>query len=62
MKETKEKELFVCYSVPLMKFLLKNNVRFHLVGLHPETKNKFWVFIRNDELNSYLKIWNKPIN
>lgn len=53
-------ELFPCYSVPLMKFLTnKKNIRYKLVGLHPETKNTFWVFIRNENLNNALSEWGK---
>jgi len=51
-------ELFPCYSVPLMKFLtLKKNIRYKLVGLHPETKNTFWVFTRTENLNNALSEW-----
>jgi len=53
-------ELFPCYSVPLMKFLtLKKSIRYKLVGLHPETKNTFWVFTRTEKLNNALSEWGK---
>lgn len=50
-------KLFVCYSTPLMKFLLSKNIRYEVVGLNPATKNMFWVFIRNKRLNENLKLW-----
>lgn len=53
-------ELFSCYSVPLMKFLTQNkNIKYKLVGLNPRTKNTFWVFIKNKELNNALTEWRK---
>lgn len=53
-------ELFPCYSVPLMEFLTKEKkLRYKLIGLHPKTYNTFWVFIRDDELNSYLEEWKR---
>lgn len=56
-------ELFPCYSVPLMQFLTKEKkIRYKLIGLHPESKNKFWVFIKDKELNIYLKEWNETAN
>ncbi len=51
-------KLFICYSTPLMRFLTKNNMKYELVGLNPDTKNMFWVFMRNDSLHKYLKLWN----
>lgn len=51
------KKLYPCYSVPLRDFLADNHIRYELVGLHPKTKLMFWVYIKNDELNKYLKIW-----
>jgi len=51
-------DLFPCYSIPLMKFLTeRKNIKYKLVGLHPETKNIFYVFIDNAELNEALKVW-----
>ena len=52
-------DLFPCYSVPLVKFLESQGIRYKLVGLHPETKRKFWVFIRTIKLNECLNRWNE---
>ena len=51
--------LFICYSTPLMKFLTKNGFRYEVVGLNPDSKKTFWVFIRNKALNENLDIWKK---
>ena len=57
MQDTK---LFPCYSVPLMKFLTeKKKFRYKLIGLHPQTKCTFWVFIRDEELNNALTEWGR---
>lgn len=50
-------KLFVCYSVPLMKFLTSGGLRYEIVGLHPETKKQFWIFERSEKLNRQLNIW-----
>lgn len=50
-------KLFVCYSTPLMKFLTRSGIKYEVVGLNPDTKNMFWIFIRNEQLNNQLKIW-----
>lgn len=50
-------KLFVCYSVPLMKFLTTNGFRYEVVGLNPDSKKTFWAFIKNEDLNKYLMKW-----
>jgi hypothetical protein len=59
-----EIELFPCYSVPLTDYLTNvKHIKYKLVGLHPETHKKFWVFIRDEKLNNALSEWKitKPI-
>lgn len=53
----KNSKLFVCYSVPLMKFLTGNGIRYEVVGLNPETKNTFWAFMKDEKLSEYLIKW-----
>ena len=53
----KESKLFPCYSIPLREFLKREGIRYELVGLHPETKLMFWVYIKDEQLNKVLKIW-----
>lgn len=52
-------KLFVCYSVPLMKFLTSNGFKYEVVGLNPDSKNTFWIFIKDKELVKYLVQWKK---
>lgn len=52
------KPLYICYSFEQMSFLSKEKkIQWEVVGLNPTTKNKFWVFIRNDYLNDSLNEW-----
>ena len=53
----KKTELFPCYSIPLRDFLTNKGIKYKLVGLHPETLNMFWVYIKNNNLNTALKEW-----
>lgn len=50
-------ELFICYSNYLKIFLLEEGIRFKVVGLNPDNKRMFWVFIKNEELNNALAKW-----
>lgn len=51
-------DLFPCYSVPLMKFLTEQKrIKYKLVGLHPQSKMQFYVFIEDEFLNEALKEW-----
>ena len=50
--------LYTCYSVPLMKFLTEQKgIRYELVALNPNTMKKFWIFIRDKQLNNALNEW-----
>lgn len=50
--------LYTCYSPALMKFLtIQKNIRYELVACNPNTMKKFWIFIRNEELNNALQQW-----
>ena len=52
--------LYMCYSVPLMKFLTEQKgIRYELVALSTTTQNKFWIFLRCDELHNALTEWKK---
>lgn len=54
MKRTK---LFPCYSIPMRDYLSSIGIRYELVGLHPETKNMFWVYIKTNELEKAMLEW-----
>lgn len=49
--------LYVCYSPNLNKFLKGNGLRYEIGGKHIETNKPFWVYVRNEKLNSLLKVW-----
>lgn len=53
-----EIKVFPCYSVPLMEYITKQkNIKYVLIGLHPETHKKFWLFIKDKQLNNILTEW-----
>jgi len=52
-------KLFTCYSNNLMKFLVKNKIRYRITGENIKTKKQFWIFIRNRKLNNLLTQWKK---
>jgi hypothetical protein len=52
-------ELFPCYSFQLKDFLVKNGIAYKLVGLHPQTKKQFFVFIDDDEVKKLINEWEK---
>lgn len=54
--------LFPCYSIPLRDFLASHGIRYELVGLHPETYKMFWVYIKNEKLNTLMLEWSKRKN
>ena len=54
-----EVKLFTCYSNNLMKFLVKNKIRYKITGENIKTKKQFWIFIRNRKLNNLLTQWKK---
>ncbi len=51
--------LFPCYSIPMRDYLTSEGIRYELVGLHPETKHMFWVYIKTEQLNKALQEWKK---
>lgn len=55
----KESKLFPCYSIPMRDFLSSKGIRYELIGLHPETKHMFWVYIKTEQLNKALQEWKK---
>lgn len=56
-------ELYCCYSLNLREFLSKNNVRYKLAALNPNSKSLFWIYIKDDKLDKLLSEWsaNKQI-
>lgn len=52
-------ELYCCYSLNLRKFLTKNNVKYKLAALNPNSKKLFWIYVKTEELNKLLKEWSE---
>lgn len=50
-------KLFPCYSIPMRNYFSSIGIRYELVGLHPETKNMFWVYIKDEKLKNALERW-----
>lgn len=50
-------QLFPCYSLKLREFLTSNGLRYKLIGLNPNSKLMFWVYVKDMKLNKCLKKW-----
>ena len=53
---------YKCFSVPLKDFLMSKGLEYVTVALDPKTKDTFWLFLRNEDLDGALTQWqlNKP--
>ena len=49
--------LYCCYSKPLKDYLNQNGLAYEIKGKNPTTDKVFWVYIRNEKLNSLLEMW-----
>lgn len=49
--------IFVCYSVPLMKFLDTNGLRYEITGTNQSTGKTFYGYVRDKKLNDLLDLW-----
>lgn len=54
---------YKCFSVPQKDFLLQKGLEYVTVALDPKTRDTFWLFLRNEDLDVALTEWqlNKPI-
>jgi len=48
---------YKCYSVPQKDFLLSRGLEYITVALDPTTRSTFWLFLRNEILDSSLTEW-----
>lgn len=53
------KNLYCCFSVPLMNFLTQKGIRYEIVALNKNTHNTMWVYMKNEKLDHYLKEWSR---
>lgn len=52
-----EVELYCCYSLNQRNFLQKNGLKYKIAALNPNSKNLFWVFVRDEKLDELLDRW-----
>ena len=50
-------ELCCCYSRNQRNFLYENGLRYKLAALNPNSKNLFWVYVKDEKLNKLLDEW-----
>lgn len=55
----KNSKIFPCYSVAMRDFFISKGIRYELVGLHPDTHNMFWIFIKDQKLIKAMEEWAK---
>lgn len=47
--------LYCCYSLDLRNYLYKNGVKYKVVGLNPNSKRMFWVFIKDEQFEKLIQ-------
>lgn len=52
-------ELYCCYSINLRNFLYNNGIKYKLAALNPNSKEMFWVYIKDKNLDHTLLQWSK---
>lgn len=50
-------ELYCCYSLPLRNYLRENGLSYKLCALNPNSKQRFWVYVKDEKLNILLDKW-----
>ena len=55
----RETPLYCCYSLEQRKFLTKRNIKYEVVGLNPNNQQMFWVYIKDEKLNTLTSEWSK---
>ena len=50
-------ELYCCYSLNLRNFLYKHGVKYRLAALNPNNQKMFWVYVKDETLDSLLNKW-----
>lgn len=50
-------DIYRCYSVNLMQFLSKNNVKYILIAKDIKTDRQFWAYVKTAEFNQLLEQW-----
>ena len=55
----KSSKFFNFYSIPMRDFLAQKGIRYEIVGLHPESKKMFWIYIKDEKLDKAMQEWSK---
>lgn len=50
-------DLYCCYSINLRNYLKENGLRYKLAALNPNSKELFWVYIKDQKLDELLNKW-----
>lgn len=50
-------DLYCCYSINLRNYLKNKGLKYKLCALNPNSKNLFWIYIKDDNLNNLLNEW-----
>lgn len=49
--------IYCCYSVRLRDYLYEHGVKYEICALNPNSKNMFWAYVRNEQLDKLLTKW-----
>ena len=50
-------DIYRCYSVNLMQFLSRNDVRYILIAKDIKSDRQFWAYVKTDKFNDLLQQW-----
>ena len=50
-------DLYCCYSINLRNYLKENGLRYKLAALNPNSKQLFWVYVKDQKLDELLNKW-----
>lgn len=52
-------DIYRCYSVNLMQFLSRNDVKYILIAKDIKSDRQFWAYVKTDKFNDLLQQWIK---
>jgi len=50
---------YFCYSINLLRFIRDNNIENIAKGINPKTNRTYWMFLRNNKLDTILNQWSR---
>ena len=50
-------KLYYCYSINLRNYLTQNGKAYILCALNPNSYKRFWVYEKDEKLNTLLNEW-----